>query len=119
MRCFFMRNGHIGSVEILPDHLTDEQAIAHAGKRFIVRLREGFEGFEVWDHERRVFRYPEGDITDPEANGGDGKPDGKPLNGGSKKKSREAQLALHLYRYGEATLPGLPSARASGPCGAR
>ena len=88
MRCYFMRDGHIASVELL-DQLSDEQAIAAAGQRFLVRVREGFDGFEVWDRERRVFRYPEGDNADPHSRGGDGgRSNGKPLSGGPKKEVR-------------------------------
>jgi hypothetical protein len=48
MRCYFLRNGRIAGVEILPPELSDEDAIARA--RTLFSKRKGpFDGFEVWD----------------------------------------------------------------------
>jgi hypothetical protein len=57
MRCYFLRKGHIASVEILTG-LSDEEAIAKAHHLF--SLRPGrFEAFEVWDRKRVLFRHPD------------------------------------------------------------
>jgi hypothetical protein len=57
MRCYFMRDGHIGAVEELPG-LDDDQAISKAHALFSER-RHSFEGFELWDHSRVLIRHPE------------------------------------------------------------
>ncbi len=56
MRCYFMRNGHIGAVEMLTD-VSDAAAIAQAQALFEQR-KDKFAGFEVWDRARFVHRYP-------------------------------------------------------------
>lgn len=58
MRCYLMKNGHIGAVEFLAaksDAKLIEQARAHFERRSIER----FDGFEVWDGARRVYVHPE------------------------------------------------------------
>jgi len=66
MRCFFLRNGHIAAVEMLPG-LSDQDAIAKAQKLFFLDRQGQFEGFEVWDRTRAVFRHPDPDSAKPEA----------------------------------------------------
>jgi hypothetical protein len=66
MRCFFLRNGHIAGVEMLPG-LSDQDAIAKAQTLFFLDRRGQFEGFEVWDRTRVVFRHPDPDSAKPEA----------------------------------------------------
>lgn len=56
MRCYFLRHGRIGAVELLTD-ASDERAIAQARELFETRKSE-FEGFEVWDRTRFVLRHP-------------------------------------------------------------
>ena len=57
MRCYFLRGGRIAGVEILPLGLSDEDAIARA--HTLSSKRKGpFDGFEVWDRARFVFRRP-------------------------------------------------------------
>ena len=57
MRCYFLRGGRIAGVEILPLGLSDEDAIARA--HTLSSKRKGpFDGFEVWDRARFVFRLP-------------------------------------------------------------
>ncbi|MGH6983109.1 MAG: hypothetical protein ACRED7_02205 [Stellaceae bacterium] len=56
MRCYFMRDGHIGAVEILAD-TSDAAAVAQAQALFEQR-KDKFAGFEVWDRARFVHRYP-------------------------------------------------------------
>jgi hypothetical protein len=59
MRCYFMRDGHIGAVEFLTA-ATDEARIAEARQLFeqLGKDRQA-DGFEVWDGPRFVYRYPE------------------------------------------------------------
>jgi hypothetical protein len=57
MRCYFLWDGHIAGVEMLPLGLSDEDAIARA--HTLSSNRKGpFDGFEVWDRARCVFRLP-------------------------------------------------------------
>jgi hypothetical protein len=57
MRCYFLRGGRIAGVEILPLGLSDEDAITRA--HTLSSKRKGsFDGFEVWDGARFVFRRP-------------------------------------------------------------
>jgi hypothetical protein len=56
MRCFFLRNGHVAAVEMLSG-LSDEAAIAKAHVLFSERS-EHWDGFEVWERTRVVFRHP-------------------------------------------------------------
>jgi hypothetical protein len=57
MRCYFLRTGRIAGVEILPLGLSDEDTIARA--HTLSSKRKGpFDGFEVWDRARFVFRRP-------------------------------------------------------------
>ena len=58
MRCYFMRRGHIEAVEVLTV-LSDEDAMEQCRQLFKERS-ERFEGFEVWDRNRYVYRYPPG-----------------------------------------------------------
>ena len=56
MRCYFLRDGHIAGVEMLPLGLSDKDAIA--GAHALSSKRKGpFEGFEVWDDARMIFSY--------------------------------------------------------------
>lgn len=90
MRCYFMRNGHIAAVEVLEEGSDDKAAIKQGSALFVARLRQGFEGFEIWDRERVVFRYPEEDgLTGPTS--GNGKPSRVPPSRGGGKSS----LPLH------------------------
>ena len=56
MRCYFLHNGHIAGVEMLPRRLSDKDAIARA--RVLALKRKGpFDGFEVWHRNRMIFRF--------------------------------------------------------------
>lgn len=59
MRCFLMKKGRIAAVEMLtPD--TDAKLIEQGHGHFArLSLDEQFDGFEVWDHARRVYTWPE------------------------------------------------------------
>jgi hypothetical protein len=57
MRCYFLWDGHIAGIEMLPLALSDEDAIAKA--HILSSKRIGpFGGFEVWQRGRCVFRHP-------------------------------------------------------------
>jgi hypothetical protein len=56
MRCYFMKDGHIASVEALPG-LSDEQAVKASHQLFSEALQGRFDGFELWDRARVVTRW--------------------------------------------------------------
>lgn len=58
MRCYLMREGQIGAVEILIDG-SDAAAIKQAKTLFEVKYKSRYSGFEVRDHARLVHRYSE------------------------------------------------------------
>ena len=55
MRCYFMRDGHIASVEAL-DVRSDAEAIEKS-KAFFAEHAERFESFEIWDGDRVILRH--------------------------------------------------------------
>lgn len=57
MRCYLYRGGHIAGVEVLTAD-SDDALIRQARAAFEKRGKE-FDGFEVWDHARIVYQYPE------------------------------------------------------------
>jgi hypothetical protein len=57
MRCYFMKGGHIVSVELL-DGLSDAEAVQKARQLFEARA-DRVEGFEVWERDRLIMRHPE------------------------------------------------------------
>jgi hypothetical protein len=57
VRCYFMRRGHIGAVEVVTD-ASDEAAIKQSETLFEQRKKDDFTGFEVWDCARFVHRHP-------------------------------------------------------------
>jgi hypothetical protein len=58
MRCFFLRDGHIAAVELLPQGLDDAEAVERSRQMFEERTRESrYEGFEVWDMARVVAQF--------------------------------------------------------------
>jgi len=57
MRCYLYRGGHIAGVEVLAAE-SDDALIRQARAIFEKRGKE-FDGFEVWDHARIVYQYPE------------------------------------------------------------
>lgn len=58
MRCYLMREGQIGAVEILIDS-SDFAAIKQAKTLFEVKYKNRYSGFEVWNRARLVHRYSE------------------------------------------------------------
>ena len=58
MWCYFLLEGRIAGVEVLPPGLMDEDAIARA--LILSSKRKGpFDGFELWDGTRLVIRHPD------------------------------------------------------------
>jgi hypothetical protein len=56
--CYFLRDGCIAGVQMLPSGLPDEDKIARA--HILFSKREGqFDGFENWDGGRVEFSYPD------------------------------------------------------------
>jgi hypothetical protein len=57
MRCYFLRAGRIAGVELMPEGLSDEEAVVRA--HVLLAKRKGpFDSFEVWARSRFVFRQP-------------------------------------------------------------
>jgi hypothetical protein len=67
MRCYFMRDGHIAAVELFDGKPDDDTDTDLARGLFNVRSKEHFDGFEIWDGKRVVFRYPRPDSTSKRA----------------------------------------------------
>jgi hypothetical protein len=58
MRCYFLRDGHLAGVEMLPPGFSDEDAIARA--HILSSKRKGpLDGFEVWERGRAIVRHPD------------------------------------------------------------
>lgn len=57
MRCYFMKNKHIEAVEFLTT-APDDELIQQAEALFRERAGRHFDGFEVWDGRRFVYRFP-------------------------------------------------------------
>ena len=55
MRCYLMRGGRIEGVTFLKS-APDDALIAEAKDIFAQRLGQNFDGFEVWDGTRFVYR---------------------------------------------------------------
>ena len=70
MRCYFVRAARIAGVEMLTG-LSDKDAIAKAHSLFSERKTQ-FDGFEVWDQTRFLFRHPDPDASTPQPGGGTG-----------------------------------------------
>jgi hypothetical protein len=62
--CYFLRDRDIAAVEMLPSGFSDEDEITRAHVLFSTR-KGSFDGFEIWDGVRLVFRYPD-PATTPE-----------------------------------------------------
>jgi hypothetical protein len=56
--CYFLRDGHIAGVRMLPSGLPDEDEIAKAHLLFSER-KARFDAFEIWHCGRVVFSYPD------------------------------------------------------------
>jgi hypothetical protein len=65
MHCFFMSAGHIAGLSASLAGLSDQDAIAKARLLFSER-KTLFDGFEVWDQTRFIFRHPDPDAATPQ-----------------------------------------------------
>jgi hypothetical protein len=63
MRCYFMRADRIEGVELLKP-ASDDDLIRQARALFEARAGQKFDGFEVWDLNRFVYRY-QAERSDP------------------------------------------------------
>jgi hypothetical protein len=59
MRCYLMNDGHIAAVEVLEDAPDDAAAIREATAIFLGCASQ-YQGFELWDDGRLVYRCPGG-----------------------------------------------------------
>jgi hypothetical protein len=59
MLCYFMREGQMVSVEAIPE-LPDDKTMSRACEIFVDKQKAGaeYDGFEVRDQGRVVFRFP-------------------------------------------------------------
>lgn len=57
MRCFFKRQGRIVGVVVLPDSSDDEEKISRSKQTFSQQPPGRYDGFEVWDHARFIYRF--------------------------------------------------------------
>jgi hypothetical protein len=58
-RGFFLRDGNIAAVELLPQGLNDAEAVEKSRQMFEERTQESrYEGFEVWDMARVLLPIP-------------------------------------------------------------
>jgi hypothetical protein len=78
MRCYLLKRGHIVSVKEFPTNLSDEGAIDQSLLAFEAR-RKDVDDFEVWEHNRKIYRHSEQRWRDGERN---------------RKESEERQLLL-------------------------
>lgn len=56
MRCYFMRRTRIANVDFLNGR-TDDELIQQALAAFEEHAQQAYDGFEVWDGKRFVYRY--------------------------------------------------------------
>jgi hypothetical protein len=56
-----MQRGHIAAVELLTVGATDAEAIEEAKRAFQAQMPSFYEGFEVWDRARFIYRFPPDD----------------------------------------------------------
>ena len=56
MRCYFMRGSSIANVEFLHG-ASDDELIREALAAFEKHAQQGYDGLEVWDGKRFVYRY--------------------------------------------------------------
>jgi hypothetical protein len=59
MRCYLMKGGHIAGVKLLKPDTSDAEMIEEAKAIFFHGPGAVYDGFEVWDRARFIYRYPE------------------------------------------------------------
>jgi hypothetical protein len=57
MRYYFFREGRLAGVDVMPEGLSEEEAIARANV-LLAKRKGSFDSFEVWEGSRLVFRQP-------------------------------------------------------------
>lgn len=57
MRCYLFRGGHIAAVETLKEG--SDEALVEQARALFENSERDYQGFEVWDRARFVYRYPE------------------------------------------------------------
>ncbi|MBV9548120.1 MAG: hypothetical protein JO256_00425 [Alphaproteobacteria bacterium] len=59
MRCYFLRQGRIAFVEPL-ENVAEDNCVQACRDLFESKGKpRGAEGFEVWNRDRFIYRYPE------------------------------------------------------------
>ena len=101
MRCYFMRNGYIDRVVLLENVTDDSAAIKKGAELFIARLSLNFDGFEIWDRDRMVFRYPE-----PDTRGSGSSTNGNGNSKSTKTKDDKKDSRQH-HGFSRGKLPGV------------
>jgi hypothetical protein len=56
VRCYFMRDGHIAGIEMLPRTVGPRRS--REGPQAVFKAQGRIDGFEVWDGARLVIRHP-------------------------------------------------------------
>ena len=56
MRCYFMRSGRIQGITFLKSGPDDARLVEEARSVFEQHAEQNFDGFEVWDGTRFVYR---------------------------------------------------------------
>jgi hypothetical protein len=59
MRCYFMRSGRIQGITFLKSGPDDARLVEEARRAFEQHAGQNFDGFEVWDGTRFVYRSDE------------------------------------------------------------
>jgi hypothetical protein len=54
-----MRNGHIEGVALIDNVKDDNSAIKRGAELFLSRLSRNYDGFEIWERDRMIYRYPD------------------------------------------------------------
>lgn len=57
MRCYLFRKGHIAAVEVLNG--ASDDAVVEQARTVFEERKTDYEGFEVWENARFIYRYPE------------------------------------------------------------
>ncbi len=57
MRCYLFRHGHIAAVEVLK--VGSDDSLIQQAQTIFEKRKQQFQGFEVWDRARLLYRYPE------------------------------------------------------------
>jgi len=67
MRCYLMHRGHVAGVRMLTAGAPDEVLIEEARRAFAETRSGQYDGFEVWDRSRFIYRFPPDDKPTPDS----------------------------------------------------